>query len=75
MNVTQVKGERTWDTLLMLIRRTYLHRKHLLLPAALRPSSRLINEGLINSPVGLYRYQGGGNEDIWDALSTWKTVE
>lgn len=54
MNETQVKGERAADTMLMLIRRTYLHRKHLLLPAALRHMqhcrliNRLMKASLIN---------------------------
>lgn len=43
MNETQVKGERAAHARLMLIRRTHLQRKHLLLPAAIRHSSRLIN--------------------------------
>lgn len=52
MNETQVKGERAADTMLMLIRTTYLHRKHLLLPAALRHMQhcRLINR-LMKAPL------------------------
>lgn len=68
MDETQVKGERAADTILMLIRRTYLHRKRLLLPAALRHSSRLINRlmraSLIHPSDSIANMDGGGHEDI-----------
>lgn len=68
MDETQVKGERAADTILMLIRRPYLHRKRLLLPAALRHSSRLINRlmraSLIHPSDSIANMDGGGREDI-----------